>query len=269
MNGNEEGPDSTDSAWLHGRHRDRTRMYRRSGGHAAVVAAAAFALAALALAACGGGSSNRQVASPGTSGGNSSGNSAATGRSTTALPKGSPAQLLDEWAACMRSHGDRGQAPPAIDASKLIHMTIAPTVRGGYSGNSGEYGPGGPGLYCTQYLEAAQKALGHPAGMSMGDGYEVRLQEQANPAALLRYSQCMQASGIRDFPNPTGNTLTEVPVGELPGGDLSPGNPKFLKATRACAKGAGVLPLGAITYPGMIVLSGTPDVAANSPGGTW
>jgi hypothetical protein len=264
MNGNEAGPDSPDSASVHGRRRDRTRAHRRSGGLAALVAAAA-----LALAACGGGPSTRQVAGPGTSDGNGSGYSAPTGSSATALPKGSPSKLLDEWAACMRSHGDRGQAPPAIDAGKVIHMTIAPTVRGGYSGNSGEYGPGGPGLYCRQYLEAAQKVLGHPAGMSMGDGYEVRLQEQGNPAALLRYSQCMRASGIRDFPNPTGRTLTEVPAGELPGGNLVPNNPVFLKATRACAKEAGVLPLGAITYPGMIVLSGAPDLAVNSPGGSW
>jgi hypothetical protein len=225
------------------------------------------AAAALALAACSGSGTPRD-ASPGQSGGKGS-ETPAIGSTPTALPAGSPAQLLDEWAACMRSHGDPGQDAPTIDAGKVIRMTIARTVRGGYSGDSGEYGPGGPGLYCTQYLEAAQKALGHPAGLSMGAGYEVRLQEQGNPAALAKYSECMRASGIRDFPDPTGSTLTEVPAGELPGGDLVPGNPVFLKATRACAKQASVLPLGAITYPGMIVLSGTPDVAVNGPGGTW
>jgi hypothetical protein len=261
MNG--EGPDNADSsAWVHGRRRDMTRMYRRPGGLAVLAAAAA-----LVLAACSGSSTPRD-ASADQSGGSGSGTPAVTS-TPTVLPTGSATQLLDEWAGCMRSHGDPGQAAPTIDASKVIHITIAPTVRGGYSGNSGEYGPGGPGLYCTQYLEAAQKALGHPAGLSMGDGYEVRLQEQGNPAELLKYSQCMRASGIRDFPNPTGSTLTEVPAGEVPGGDLVPNNPKFLKATRACAKEAGVLPLGAISYPGMIVLSGTPDVAANGPGGTW
>ena len=36
---------------------------------------------------------------------------------TTTVPVGSPTKLLDEWAVCMRSHGDPGQVDPTVDAS--------------------------------------------------------------------------------------------------------------------------------------------------------
>jgi hypothetical protein len=36
--------------------------------------------------------------------------------------------LLNEWAACMRKHGDPDQADPTIDPSKVIHITILPSV---------------------------------------------------------------------------------------------------------------------------------------------
>jgi hypothetical protein len=47
-----------------------------------------------------------------------------TGNSPTTLPKGNAAQLLAEWAACMRSHGDPNQADPTIDANKVIEITL-------------------------------------------------------------------------------------------------------------------------------------------------
>ena len=33
------------------------------------------------------------------------------------VPRGNATQLVDEWAACMRSHGDPNQADPIIDAT--------------------------------------------------------------------------------------------------------------------------------------------------------
>ena len=95
-----------------------TKAYRRSGGMAAVAAAAA-----IGLAACGG-SSSPHVASLG----NSSGNASAS--TTTTLPKGNPTQLLDEWASCMRSHGDPDQVDPTIDANEVIHITFPADASG-------------------------------------------------------------------------------------------------------------------------------------------
>lgn len=56
-------------------------------------------------------------------------------------PKRNPAQLLDEWAACMRSHGDPDQTDPTIGANQVIDIYISPAIRGGYEGYSGSTAP--------------------------------------------------------------------------------------------------------------------------------
>ena len=109
-----------------------TRIYRRSGGLAILAAAAA-----VGLAACSGGSGSPHVASLGGSGsGSSSGTGSGSGGSTASQPKGNPTQLLDEWAACMRRHGDPGQADPTIDANKVIHITLHPASQAGTTGRT-------------------------------------------------------------------------------------------------------------------------------------
>ena len=44
--------------------------------------------------------------------GGRSGSTASSGSSATGLSDGNATQLLDKWAACMRSHDDPGQAHP-------------------------------------------------------------------------------------------------------------------------------------------------------------
>ena len=88
--------------------------------------------AAIGLAACTGSSSPRAATL-----GHSSGRPATTGNPAATPSKGNPTQLLTEWAACMRSHGDPDQAIPTVDTSKVIHVTQP----GGYYGTM--YGPTG------------------------------------------------------------------------------------------------------------------------------
>jgi hypothetical protein len=115
----------------------------------AVLAAAV----AIGLAACSGSISPRAAGPDG-----SSATPAATSTSA-ATPSGSKAtQLLDQWAACMRSHGDPDQADPTIDANQVIHV-IQPA---GYYGTM--YGPSaqnesGAGVICQAYLTAASTAV--------------------------------------------------------------------------------------------------------------
>ena len=113
-------------------------MNRRWGGLAVLVAGAAIGLAACS------GSSAPHVASLGNDSGDGS------PRTTTTAPAGSPAQLLDEWASCMRSHGDPGQIDPTVDASKVIQITLG----AGYGGQGLRGGSGA----CGTYLSAAQTA---------------------------------------------------------------------------------------------------------------
>jgi hypothetical protein len=227
-----------------------TRTFRRSGGLAVLVAAAAFG-----LAGCGGSGSGPHVASLQNSSGHGSGtattNTSSGGSSGSALPKGSPTQLLNEWAACMRSHGDSGQTDPAITAGKVIDITWNPAIPGGYNGtNKGGQGNSGPGQYCRSYLAAAQRALG-------GD--------QANPrvsfAELLKYSECMRANGIADFPDPTtsgGHPELQLSVG----GDTDPSNPAYRNAAQLCARKTGVRALGVGPLP-----PGTIELNGQGPGG--
>ncbi len=208
--------------------RDTTRTYR-SGGLAVLVAAAA-----IGLAACRGGSNSPQVASlPTSSRGNVSGNSTSSsgngsGRSTAAPSNENPTQLLNEWATCMRRHGDPGQADPTIDASKVIHVTMSPSVPGGVNGSNGQ-SSSGPGMYCGAYLTAASTALrgGQPPPKT------------PDQAALVKYAECMRANGVPDFPDPTAGGL-ELPGG--PGSDQN--NPTLQNAAKVCVKKTGVQPLG-------------------------
>jgi hypothetical protein len=224
----------------------RFQTRRRSVGFAVLVAAAAVALAACS------GPSSAQVASLGKRSGSG------TGGTTATQPAGNPTQLLDEWAACMRSHGDPNQADPSVDANKDIEINWDPAITGGIDGTKkGGQGNSGPGQYCRAYLTAAQTALG-------GN----RQPPHSDPATLERFSECMRANGISDFPDPTNGTLS-FNVGA--GGDLSPTNPTFQNASKLCAQktGARVPGTGGTLPPGWIKLDGAgplPNAAAGASG---
>ncbi|HEV3294530.1 MAG TPA: hypothetical protein VG123_36575 [Streptosporangiaceae bacterium] len=195
------------------------RMWSPRAGLLAIVAGAA-----VLMAACSGGSSSPQVASLGTSSGDGSGSSASSGdgggNSTATGSTGNPTQLVDEWAACMRRHGDPGQADPTIDAGKVIHMTTPLSVGVGPSGQD----PDPPGMACLRYLDAASTAL--RAGYSPP--------KAPSQAALVKYAECMRANGVPDFPDPTAGGLV---LHSAPGS-----NPTLQNAAMVCVKKTGVQP---------------------------
>jgi len=212
MKGNQAGCEApTASPRGRGRRRDMTRMHRRRGALAVLVAAGA-----LVLAACSSGSSAPQVASLGTSTdpGTSSGNS---GGSTPATQSASgPTRLVDEWAACERSHGDPNQADPTIDASGVIYITIPQGAQP--AGNLHER----TGT-CGEYLATAQNEL-----------------RAANPVApppdqseYLKYVSCMRASGVPNYPYPTGDSTNFIGTG------VDPNSPAVEKVNQLCGKKIG------------------------------
>jgi hypothetical protein len=217
------------------------RSFQRSGGFAILVAAAT-----IALAGCEGGSSSPHVASLPTSTSLGVGADAGRGSSTaTTAPKGDPIRLLNEWAACMRSHGDPNQADPTIDANKDIDINWNPATTGGIFGTfKGGQGNSGPGQYCRSYLTPAQLALSGA-------------QQQVVPdqAMLMKYAECMRANGIADFPDPANGGLTFSAGGNS---DLDPANPTFQKASKFCAQKTGVhFPgTGGTPPPGVIRIDG-------------
>jgi hypothetical protein len=218
MKGNQEGREALTAApGVHEKRRDMTRMHRRPGALAVLVAAAA-----LALAACSSGSSTPQVASLGTS--TSSGastdpgtSSGTSGGSTPAAQSASdPTRLVDEWAACERSHGDPDQADPAVDASGVIHITIPQQAQptGDIHDLTGT---------CSEYLAAAQNEL-----------------RAANPVAAppdqaeyLKYVSCMRANGVPNYPYPNGDQTN------FNGTGVDPNSPAVVRVNDLCGKKIG------------------------------
>jgi hypothetical protein len=217
--------------------RDLTSTGPRSGWLAVLAAAAV-----IGLAACGG-SSSPQVASLGTASGHegstgSPATSSGHGGRSPATPKGNPAQLVNEWATCMRRHGDTSQADPTIDASKAIHVTMSRDIPGGIFGYSGQSGSG-PGRFCLAYLQAAQTAL--------NGGQQP---QQPSQAAQLKYAKCMRADGVPDFPDPAGGGGGATNLGAL-----DPTSPAFQNADKVCYQKTGVEGIPGIgpPQPGSVV----------------
>ena len=173
---------------------------------------------ALLSGACSSGSSTPQVASLGTSG---SGNPASNGSGTSAAPgsTGNATRLVDEWAACMRSHGDTGQADPTIDNNGVIQITVPPQGPGGENYSLEAHNSTGP---CGSYLQAASTALlgGRPSP------------PPPSLAQLLKYARCMRAHGVPKYPDPGGSGETYI-------GNLDPNGPVFQNANKLCSKETG------------------------------
>lgn len=171
-----------------------------------------LAAGSLGLAACSGGSKPPSVASLGNAGGS-------RGTTTTTLPRGTPTQLLDQWAACMRQHGDPSQTDPVVDANGVIHITAPPTAGQVFKTSQNP---------CQSYLTAASTALGGKSASQSRPDYH----------KMLAFSRCMRAHGIADFPDPSAGGGLSIRV--HPGSDLSPNSPTFQSAQKTCAKATGV-----------------------------
>ena len=153
---------------------------------------------------------------------------------STTVGSVNPTQLLDEWATCMRSHGDPDQVDPTITS----HHVIAVRYPTGYDPKS--QGGAGSNNPCNTYLSTASAALGG----------ETPVQD---PTKMLAFSKCMRTNGIPDFPDPTNtggtyhfpigvhfnNNVTPVVAPGTPP-DLDPTNPMFQSAAKLCAQKVGV-----------------------------
>jgi len=203
MDGNESAEDAASST--HGEWQDMTRRFRRSGGLAILVAAAA-----IALAACGGGSPDSpHVASLGSSSHNSS-----RGSTTTTPKAGNPTELMDEWAACMRSNGDPNQTDTTIDAYGVINITMRDVSQAVASEAHGSSGP------CSQYELAAENAL-------RGD----QQYQPPDQTQMVQYTDCMRTHGVPNYPDPGPNGKTD-----FNGTGVDPNSPFVENANKICGK---------------------------------
>ena len=186
------------------------RAYRRRGTLATTAAAAA-----IGLTACSGGLPDAaRVASLGTS--TTTGGSRGSVSTPTAPNGGDATQLMDEWAACMRTNGDPNQADPTIDQYGVINVTIpdgvSETLSNQVHGSTGS---------CSQYEVAAENDL-----------------RAANPVAppprhgkIVQYVDCMRTHGFPTYPDsgPNGET-------DFNGTGIDPDSPSVENANNVCGK---------------------------------
>jgi hypothetical protein len=212
---------------------DVTHSRRRCCRSVLAVAAAA---AAVGLTACGGGS-------PGSPHVANLGGASNDSGSTTSPPIGNPTHLLDQWASCMRAHGDPDQADPTIDANKVIHITYPASVNPQQAGQEG----------ARQRLNAPCQALLTAASTALGGAPPT----QPSQAELDKFSECMRVNAVLDFPDLTENSSRGVHLGFTPGSDLNPNSPAFQNAEKVCDKETGVQGPGgtASVGPGQIAYS--------------
>jgi hypothetical protein len=173
-----------------------------------------FTAAAFGLAACGGISDSPHVARLGT---RTTAGVRGGSTSTTSVPKGDSAtQLMDEWAACMRTNGDPEQRDPTIDQYGVINITIPLGVSDSISSEA--HGSTGP---CSQYELAAENDL--------------RAASQVAPpptqAQMVQYVDCMRTHGVPNYPNfgPNGET-------DFRGTGVDPNSPSVDNANKVCGK---------------------------------
>lgn len=197
-----------------------TRTCRWPGGLVVGVVAAG-----ITLTACSHGPSSPQVASLGTSSAHSSADPASGstrgGSSAGAQSKGNATQLGDEWAACMRTHGDPSQSDPVINSDSDIEISMTNVSAAMASQAHDSTGP------CGHYLAAASSAL--------RDGQP--MPKPPSEAKLLAYARCMQANGVPKYPDPVSGS-TEGP--SLMNIGMSTNSPVFVKANDLCSKKTGV-----------------------------
>jgi hypothetical protein len=142
-----------------------------------------------------------------------SSSAAATAASATA-PKASADPLA--YSKCMRSHGIGDFPDPNSDGN------IAITVNDSAGPGTSDLDPNNPTFQAAQ---AACKSLSPEHQLTPA-------QQQAMHDAMLKYSQCMRAHGVPDFPDPVAGGGLQISMS--PGSDLDPQNPQNKAATAAC-----------------------------------
>ena len=245
MKGHEQESERPDNGARRARRRwrDMRRRYRRPSGLAVLVAAAA-----IGLTACSDGSADSpHVANLRTS--TTTGGSHGRGSTTTAPKGGNATQLMDEWAACMRSHGDPDQSDPIVDAYGVINITMPRGVSEALSSEA--HGSSGP---CSQYELAAENALRggepDPAGPSQ--------------AQLVQYTDCMRSNGVPNYPDPGSDGRTD-----FNGTGVDPNSPSVENANKVCGKeiNAPAWWIAGTGPPGDVVVTsaGLPATAVRPP----
>jgi hypothetical protein len=203
--------------------------------HAAVVVSGLVAVG-LFTAGCSRPASNLGVAAVETSS-----SVASASASATAAANADPLA----YSKCMRSHGVSDFPDPNGQGNIQIH------VNGSGAPGGNDLDPNNPTFKAA---EAACKSLSPEHQMTPA-------QQEAMHTAMLKYSQCMRAHGVPDFPDPVAGGGLQIKVS--PGSDLDPENPQNKTATAACKQ---FQPKPAAGGPGPALNKSGPDAGQGTGG---
>ncbi|HWF22448.1 MAG TPA: hypothetical protein VG226_09905 [Acidimicrobiales bacterium] len=113
------------------------------------------------------------------------------------------------FSQCMRAHGVTDFPDPGSGGRISIQ-----------GGPGSDLDPNNPTMQAAQ--QACQALQPKPSAA----------QQHQMEQAALKYSQCMRAHGIKDFPDPSSSGELQLHAG--PGSDLDPNSPTFQAAQNAC-----------------------------------
>jgi hypothetical protein len=173
----------------------RAQTHLRARTH--LLAAAVLAAVALPLAACGSGTASASSAS-------------------------SKRDAMLTFAQCMRTHGVPNFPDPGSNGSGGIMIQ----QRAGSGASMSVNGVAVQAPAFQAAMQSCRKDLpngGHPPPLSA-----------SRRAAMLRFSQCMRAHGVTNFPDPTFGQGGGVRIGFGPSSGINPQSPAFQAAQKAC-----------------------------------
>ena len=122
--------------------------------------------------------------------------------------------------------GDTGRVASRRRRGQLIRsLSVLAVVAGGVLGLAAcGSSPSGPGVATAgSTTTTAASTAGGGSGSGASDKSEGR---------VLKYSQCMRAHGITDFPDPSSSGSLSIHI--QPGSDLNPHDPQNVAAQNAC-----------------------------------
>ncbi|HLI02210.1 MAG TPA: hypothetical protein VKV06_15585 [Acidimicrobiales bacterium] len=190
---------------------------------AGLVGLAVTGLAVL-TAGCGGGSHSSD---PGVASLGSTTTAAASSQANGSTNASNYAKAV-AYSQCMQSHGVPNFPDPNSSGQIMIKKggpggSGKAQSRGG--GNQSGFDPNSPAA------QKAQKACQHLAP----GGNLSPAQKQKMVAQALKYSKCMRAHGVANFPDPTVEPHgIGFRLNGKPGSNMKPGSPQFQRAQKAC-----------------------------------
>jgi hypothetical protein len=151
---------------------------------------------------------------------------AACGSSSSPSNSAAKPDQMISFAKCMRTHGVPNFPDPGSNGNGGLQIQQSQRAGSGASMKVNGVSVNAPAFQSA--MQSCRSKLpngGHPPPLSA-----------ARKQAMLKFSQCMRAHGLTNFPDPTFQSGGRVGLLFHGGSGLDPNSPQFKQAQAACAK---------------------------------